>query len=105
MLALDSIPGRHLPPVTGVDKVAHLALYGVLGMLSTHAMMRAPGWPGARALATVIVGVSLFGALDEWHQALIPGRTPDFRDWLADTAGATAASVMTAAVLARREPA
>lgn len=105
VLALDSIPGRNLPAVTGVDKAAHLALYGVLGMLSTHAVMRTPRWPGARALVAVIVGVSLFGAVDEMHQALIPGRTPDLRDWLADTAGAAAASVVTAAALARREPA
>ena len=105
VLALDSIPGRALPAVTGVDKVAHLALYGVLGILSTHAMLPAPRRPGARALVAVILGVSLFGAVDELHQGLIPGRTPDVRDWLADTAGAAAASVLTAAALARRDPA
>lgn len=105
VLALDSIPGRNLPAVTGMDKLAHLALYGVLGALSTHAMMRTPRWPGARALVTVICGVALFGAVDELHQAFIPGRTPELRDWLADTAGAAAASVVTAAALASREPA
>lgn len=102
VLALDSIPGRDLPAVSGVDKLAHLALYGVLGALSMSAAVPAPRRPGARALAAVIVGVSVFGAADELHQTFIPGRTPDRSDWLADTAGAAAASMLTAVAFARR---
>lgn len=89
--------------MSGVDKLVHLGLYGVLGALSTQAMMQGQERPGTRALATVILGVSLFGAIDELHQKFIPGRTADPRDWLADSAGATAASLLTAAALARRE--
>ena len=105
MLALDSIPGRDLPAVSGVDKLAHLALYGVLGALSTNAVVPPSQRPGARVLGAVILGVSMFGAMDELHQAFVPGRTPDVRDWLADTAGAAAASMLTAVALARREQA
>ena len=29
----------------------------------------------------------LFAAVDEYHQGWIPGRDPDWRDWIADTLG------------------
>jgi len=37
---------------------------------------------------------SLYGASDEWHQYYIAGRTVDFADWLADTAGAAGAVLL-----------
>lgn len=30
---------------------------------------------------------ALFAASDEWHQSFIPGRAPEFTDWLADIGG------------------
>jgi VanZ family protein len=39
--------------------------------------------------ASVVLGVSLLGAVDEWHQSFIPGRSMSLPDWVADTAGAT----------------
>ena len=30
---------------------------------------------------------SLYGASDEWHQYFVPGRSCEFGDWIADTAG------------------
>lgn len=39
----------------------------------------------------VLMGLGgLYGALDEWHQSFVPGRTPDATDWLADVAGVIA---------------
>ncbi len=34
----------------------------------------------------VIIG-SIYAATDEFHQGFVPGRTPDIRDWSADTIG------------------
>ena len=89
ILILTSIPGSHLPvlPSRNFDKIVHLAIYGVLGWLTARA------WSGgSRAVAAalaVVVLISCFGALDEWHQQFISQRSMDLLDWAADTAGAT----------------
>jgi len=36
----------------------------------------------------VVGGVALLGALDEWHQRIVPGRSADVFDWVADVVGA-----------------
>jgi VanZ family protein len=68
-----------LPPWT--DKLVHLTIYGVLGMLVARATV--VQW---RVLALL----AACAAADEWHQRLVPGRGPDLADWVADTVGATA---------------
>jgi hypothetical protein len=85
ILSLTSIPNPHVPMPTGGDKWAHFLVYGILGVLVARAAELNPR--RAAALAIIILGVSLFGALDEAHQAFIPGRFPDVRDWIADTIG------------------
>ena len=70
----------------GGDKVAHFAVYGLLGTLLSRAW--GPGWRGA---LLALFTASLFGATDEWHQSFVPGRTADVMDWLADTSGAALA--------------
>ena len=89
ILILTSIPGSHLPalPSRDFDKVVHLAIYAVLGWLATRAWSS-----GSRAVAAtlaIVVLISCFGAMDEWHQQFIPQRSMDILDWTADTAGAT----------------
>jgi VanZ family protein len=39
------------------------------------------------ALAIVAVVASLYGVTDELHQAFVPNRSCDLRDWVADTLG------------------
>lgn len=70
---------------TGGDKWLHFIVYGILGVLVARAAELSPR--RIFAVATVILAVSIFGALDEAHQAFIPGRFPDVRDWMADTIG------------------
>lgn len=63
------------------DKLAHFILFSVLtGLLWIAA--------GGRAALAVIVMISLIGALDEWHQAGLPGRSADFTDFCTDVAAA-----------------
>ena len=102
ILILTSIPGSHLPvpPSRNFDKIVHLAIYGVLGWLTARA------WPsGSRVTAAALVVVlliSCFGALDEWHQQFIPQRSMDLLDWTADTAGATIGVLLAVATSRKR---
>lgn len=103
ILLLTSIPGADLPHVAlrDADKLVHFTMYGVFAWLSTRSLAR----PGriARVAVLVVLGVSIFGALDEWHQQFIPGRSMELLDWMADTLGALAGASTALSVL-RREP-
>lgn len=86
---------------SGADKVVHGALYAVLAWLSS----RAAGVSSARAAVAVAVATAVFAAFDEWHQTLIPGRTPVVADWIADVLGAGAGVLAFHTVHRRRESA
>jgi VanZ family protein len=86
------VPGvRHIPLR---DKGLHFVEYGVLGWLCARAAARS--WPTAPAwrTATFAVFVSfLFGLSDEIHQALVPGRSPELGDVIADVVGGAAGAL------------
>jgi len=67
------------------DKVAHFAVYGLLGTLVCRL---GRGW---RAAVWAVVAASAFGVSDEWHQSFVPGRSTEVADWVADTLGAAVA--------------
>jgi VanZ family protein len=75
-------------PVSWLDKLAHGTLYLVLGWL-TGAAMCAAGRCTARAGFVALAVAAAFAALDEAHQAWLPGRVPSVGDWAADVIGAT----------------
>jgi VanZ family protein len=78
------------PDVQHLDKVVHFTAYAVLSALILRAM------PSPRDVGTVVIVialVSVFGAVDEWHQSFIPGRSMSFADWVADSAGALAGAL------------
>jgi VanZ family protein len=78
-----------------LDALAHLAEYAVLGALVARAL-RAGGRRPARAFAGALLLGSLYGAGDELHQAFVPLRNADVRDWVADTAGAALGAALVA---------
>lgn len=81
-----SWPGVSLgPDGLPLDKVAHFGAYAVLAALILRATRTPLEW---RTAVVVVVVVSLFGAVDEWHQSFIPRRSMSFADWIADTLGA-----------------
>ena len=103
ILALTSVPGSAVPDV-GVDsgdKLAHLLLYGVLGALALRAAWN-PTHP-LRSIMVVALGVALFGAADELHQLIIPGRSADLVDWVADSIGGLTGAALVAATGRGRE--
>lgn len=70
--------------IIGFDKMVHFTMYAISAVL----MGRAFDAPlSGRVFALLLVGLSLFGAVDEWHQGFIPGRSTSFYDWVADTLG------------------
>ncbi len=77
------------PDVRNSDKFAHFAVYGLIGTLMYRAAR--PDWRGALAAVAL---VSAYGATDEWHQSLVPGRSSEFADWAADTLGAATAVLL-----------
>ena len=85
-----------------IDKVLHFSIYTVFSYLLTRQFSDiVTRW---RAAAIAVVFAMVFGAVDEWHQRFIPGRSTEFADWRADTIGAFVGALVCAATLRRRTP-
>jgi len=66
------------------DKLAHASVFALLAA----ALGYASGLRGARLLALAFGGAVAVGALDEWHQSTLPGRSAGLDDLAADAVGA-----------------
>jgi len=83
------VPGIQHVPLR--DKGIHFVEYAVLGWLCAAASSRT--WPSASSWRTAVFAVFvsvLWGLSDEIHQALVPGRSPELADVIADLVGSTA---------------
>jgi VanZ family protein len=79
-----SLPQFNFP----IDKVGHFGMYGILGALLAF------GWVRASAPRTWLIPLAValcIGAADELHQRVVPGRSSDLWDWVADATGAAGA--------------
>ena len=89
ILALTSYPKLTLPETgfSSIDKLGHLGVYFVLGLLALRFYIRdnLANWRGNVSKAMVFC--ILFAVFDEIHQCIIPGRSADIWDALADIAG------------------
>ncbi|MBM4398195.1 MAG: VanZ family protein [Deltaproteobacteria bacterium] len=90
ILCATSVPGSALPEAPLGDKTWHVLAYLPLGVLCARAVGRTRPGRTLRAGLLAAAAIVAFAALDEAHQALIPGRFPDPCDALADVAGAWA---------------
>ncbi len=80
------------PPIPGgiSGDSLHYPEYAVLAFLLARALQgERPGLPRPSYLLWAFVLSILFGATDEFHQAFVPDRVPDVRDWLHDGIGAS----------------
>ena len=71
------------------DWVLHGGAYALLGLSIWYAVggeRRAPLSSGALLAALTLA--SVFGALDEFHQSFVAGRSATVSDWIADSLGA-----------------
>lgn len=76
ILILSLIPSPEFPQPSGFDKIAHSAVYGILGWLGTWFL----GW------FSIPFGIVL-GAGIEILQKFVPGRSSELGDLLADCIG------------------
>ena len=104
LFLLSATPDLTLPiSGPGFDKIYHAGAYGLLAVLFLAALP-----PDAKVgyrwsqvgLAILLAG--LYGLADEWHQSFVPTRTPDIWDFAADVTGATAGTLIVAAIVRRR---
>jgi VanZ family protein len=82
------------------DKVVHASLYAVLGMGLGLGRVRSVEPPPHFVL--ILVG-ALYGVTDELHQVFVPGRSPDWTDWIADIVGVVSGYVLIVSILTRRK--
>jgi len=71
--------------VWNADKLLHMMAYVPLAFM-LYVSMKVSGLRRYVAVFAFLLGV-LYGASDELHQALVPGRSPDILDLAADTVG------------------
>ncbi len=76
-----------------LDKLFHFGEYAVFGLLLRRAFLQQGGRAGAHAAAWALSAAVVYGALDEIHQAFVPGREAELGDLAADACGAAAAQL------------
>jgi VanZ family protein len=93
-LALTSAPPRALD--TGWDKSNHLLAFGSLAFTATWAL-----WPRPRQWGWLVLALLAYGVAIELAQGMLPPRTADWRDVVADGMG-IALGLLAAWPIARR---
>jgi len=102
IFGLSAIPGGpNLPSIPHMDKLAHLMVFGLLGLTIVRALSRTLSW-GALPIAVLSIMITgAYGALDEFHQHFVPQRSVELADLGADVVGATLACLVWFAILKR----
>jgi len=91
IIALNSIPGCHLPSAgnTSLDcfvrQGGHIFLHMILTVFAWMAAKRSFKWH--RAWVLVIFIAVVFSILNEFYQAYIPGRNPNWEDVIYNLTG------------------
>lgn len=92
-----SIPSYDIPKVFELtpDKLIHFAEYLILGVfISRWIHFDFSHFSSLQKLILIVTIGSVVGAIDETWQSFIPGRTPDYRDWLMDVTGVLIAGLI-----------
>jgi VanZ family protein len=86
-----SIPSESFPdlPIFSYDKFIHFGIFLVFAFLTYRALIHQTGFPelARNPLLYTFLIAAAYGAFDEIHQFLVPGRSPDLFDFLADSLG------------------
>lgn len=86
------------------DKAAHFVAFAGGGVPMVLALRWSFGWSPKKVLIVSALLLSCYGAADEFHQLYTPGRSgADPFDWVADTLGAFAGSLLTLSIHARSQ--
>jgi VanZ family protein len=84
-----------LSEIIGADKLLHTLEYFIFGYLIMRVFATSPGHSvrSRAALLASMVGTA-YGASDEFHQSLVPGRTASLYDVLFDALGVLLAAAL-----------
>lgn len=77
-----------MPQALGGDKLWHVLAFGFLGLMSAFAC------PNGRRLAIIVVGLVVFGLGIELTQFIMPGRSADLGDIIANLLGISSGLVL-----------
>lgn len=105
ILTVSSIPDLSTPGLgfTMTDKIVHFAEYFILGLLTAKTVSTFNKEP-LKIFWLSSALTSGFGILDELHQLLIPGRTTEGLDMVADILGSILAAGLFVRLLQRHSP-
>ena len=90
LFILTTIPVDSIPRLFEYqDKIEHFAAYGVLAFLLTLALFfqKRSNLLSSKAFLFALLFILAYGAVDELHQMIVPGRYCDLYDWFADSLG------------------
>jgi VanZ family protein len=92
IFGISSVQNLQALPADISDKTGHFVGYAMLGAFVFRALanVRWEGYTGRTAWGAWLVS-TLYGATDELHQRVVPGRTAALDDWIADAIGAAVA--------------
>ncbi len=93
---LTSLPSDRLPSLEVGDKLNHFLAFFVLGFflnLTLKYQTKFQSFKRNVLLITIIIAAG-YGLLDELHQLLVPGRSAEVLDWVADFIGALTGSLL-----------
>ena len=85
-----------MPGVFGFDKFLHFVAYAALAVavglwFTRESWQKQPNsYYPVRNFFICVAIASIYGAIDEFHQYFVPGRSCDIWDWVADTLGGVA---------------
>ena len=104
IFALSAQPNLRFVPDAGLDflvrKAGHMAVFGILALLTWRALATTTAW--RRPLALALTLTVLYAVTDELHQGFVAGRHPSPVDVGIDATGALIAIVAVGIVQSRR---
>ena len=110
-LILWILSGRPPPEVStldlpGFDKILHFVYFLIGAVLLSIALHLRGSCSWRHNLVVVVIALAMIGAIDEWHQSWIVGRSGnDLGDWVADLLGCFAGALICKPLDTLRKPA
>ena len=110
ILILTGLPGSYLPhvkPLVGADKVVHLFMYAFFAFLCIWGYRqqyaaKGRGYRNKALLLAAVISIAYGGLTEIMQEHLVPGRTGDCFDFLADAIG-TIVGIIFFAIIFRRK--
>lgn len=97
-----SLPSDHVSGMIEVsDKLKHFGAYFILAFLLSLNLYFQERWKNLAFSPFIyaFLACTIYGVIDELHQILVPNRSAEFLDWLADLSGSFVGVIFSALFL------